>query len=183
MDNSGLTKEWKYYSQIACSKTNTKEAALEYERLYTQALTKVKDKSSFDKVRFLLKETPEGIADSFELFNVNFNTYLDDELLACVLVYRYEHNISILDDMDYEISLDEGYKLRSALYAEERRKIDEYYDDMKRNNPEKYQKILRKIEIYRIKHMKREKEACAYLAELNKTMTEEDYLKILASDS
>lgn len=182
MDNSGLTKEWKYYSQIACSKTNTKEAALEYERLYTQALTKVKDKSSFDKVRFLLKETPEGIADSFQLFNVNFNTYLDDELLACVLVYRYEHNISILDDMDYEISLDEGYKLRSALYEEERKKFDEYFDDIMHNNPEKYQEILKEIEINKIWDKEKEKEACDYLEQLNKTMTEEDYLKILASD-
>ena len=182
MDNSGLTKEWKHYSQIDCSKTNTKEAALEYERLYMQALTKVKDKPSFEKIRFLLKETPEGMADSFKLFNVNFNTYLEPELLACVLVYRYEHNISILDDMDYEISLDEGYKLRSALYAEERRKIDEYYDDMKRNDPEKYQEFLRELEIDRIKQMEKEKEACEYLDKLNKTMTEEDYLRILASD-
>lgn len=181
MDNSGLTKDWKYYSQIACSKTNTKEAALEYERLYLQALTKVKDKPSFEKVRFLLKETPEGIADSFQLFNVNFNTYLDKDLLACVLVYRYEHNISILDDMDYEISLDEGYKLRSALYEEERKKFDEYFDDIMHNDPKKYQEILKEFENNKIRDKEKEKEACDYLDELNKTMSEDDYLKILSS--
>ena len=86
--------------------------ALEYEAAYTKLLDQVKDKSHDEKVAFLLPHIDELRKMVHELSATDDmrNSLLccydkeGDEVLANLLAYRYENNISILDDCEHEIT-------------------------------------------------------------------------------
>ena len=79
--------------------------ALEYEKAYISLIEQVKDKSHEEQVKFLMEHMNElrnmvdlfSSTDDFFMFKDNKQ---DDEILANILIHRYENNISVLDDED-----------------------------------------------------------------------------------
>lgn len=87
--------------------------SLEYETAYNKLLNQVKDKSHDDKVKFLLPHIDElrDIVDMWSTTN-DMNHPLcrpsrdGDEVLAHLIVYRYENHIGVLEDFDHEFTKD-----------------------------------------------------------------------------
>jgi hypothetical protein len=78
--------------------------ALEYEKAYIALIEQVKDKPHDWQVAFLMEHI-EDLRDMVTLFSSARDMYMfgrgkiNHEILANLLIYRYENHISILDDM------------------------------------------------------------------------------------
>ena len=78
--------------------------ALEYEKAYIALIEQVKDKPHDWQVAFLMEHI-EDLRDIVTLFSSARDMYMfgrgkiNHEILANLLIYRYENHISILDDM------------------------------------------------------------------------------------
>lgn len=85
--------------------------ALEYEKAYIALIEKVKDKPHDEQVAFLMDHIEE-LRDIVTLFSTARDMYMfgrgkiNHEILANLLIYRYENHISILDDMYCEKTKD-----------------------------------------------------------------------------
>ena len=84
---------------------------LDYEKCYTVLLDHVKDKTTDEKVSFLLPYVPylreilqrgSAVLDNEDAYE----RHLKNETIAFLLFYRYERNISILDDLRMEQTRD-----------------------------------------------------------------------------
>ena len=93
--------------------------ALEYEKCYTVLLDQVKDKTTDEKVDFLYPFVPyligllsiqTAVDDKKESYR-----FCSNQTVAYLLVYRYEHKISILDDLHLELSNSDVVTYNSAL--------------------------------------------------------------------
>ncbi len=105
--------------------------ALEYEKAYCALIEQVKDKTHEEKVSFLMKHMEE-LRDIVTMFSSTRDMYLYDggdfcdEVLANLMIYRYENNISVLDDeyciltKDFVKGVEE--RLREKIAEEETRK-------------------------------------------------------------
>ena len=121
------------------------ENSLDYEKCYTILLDQARGKITEEKVLFLAPYVPYLLAilndfsavEDAELYESRFRK---DETIAFILVFRYEHNISILNDLRLEQSIDEvckyHVKVVERLYDEKYSKLDE----MKKHNSEEYRK-------------------------------------------
>ena len=121
------------------------ENTLDYEKCYTILLDQARGKITEEKVLFLAPYVPYLLAilndfsavEDAELYERRFRK---DETIAFILVFRYEHNISILNDLRLEQSIDEvckyHVKVVERLYDEKYSKLDE----LKEHNPEEYRK-------------------------------------------
>ena len=126
-----------------------KKNALEYEKAYIALIEQVKDKPREEQVKFLLEHIDElrRMIDLFsfcrdqEMFPEG-ETY--DEVLANVMLYRYEHNISILDD-EYSIkTIDYARSVKSRISSERGRKKAEAENKFAKEHPKEYRAILEK---------------------------------------
>ena len=126
-----------------------KKNALEYEKAYIALIEQVKDKPREEQVKFLLEHIDElrRMIDLFsfcrdqEMFPEG-ETY--DEVLANVMLYRYEHNISILDD-EYSIkTIDYARSIKSRISSERGRKKAEAENKFAKEHLEEYKAILEK---------------------------------------
>ena len=126
-----------------------KKNALEYEKAYIALIEQVKDKPREGQVKFLLEHIDElrRMIDLFsfcrdqEMFPEG-ETY--DEVLANVMLYRYEHNISILDD-EYSIkTIDYARSVKSRISSERGRKKAEAENKFAKEHLEEYKAILEK---------------------------------------
>lgn len=126
-----------------------KKNALEYEKAYIALIEQVKDKPREEQVKFLLEHIDElrRMIDLFsfcrdqEMFPEG-ETY--DEVLANVMLYRYEHNISILDD-EYSIkTIDYARSVKSRISSERGRKKAEAENKFAKEHPKEYKAILEK---------------------------------------
>ena len=90
-----------------CDSGENKRNALEYEKAYIALIEQVKDKTHDEKVTFLMSHMDE-LREMVDLFSYtdDDSEIRDDELLANLMIYRYEHKISILDDHDLELTKD-----------------------------------------------------------------------------
>ena len=90
-----------------CESGENKRNALEYEKAYIALIEQVKDKTHDEKVTFLMSHMDE-LREMVDLFSYtdDDSEIRDDELLANLMIYRYEHKISILDDHDLELTKD-----------------------------------------------------------------------------
>ena len=73
-----------------------------------------------------------------------YNRFNNDETIAFLLAYRYEHNISIMDDLHMDISEESVCSYHSKIC---KRLAEEKYQklaDLKNNKPEEYQKYEKK---------------------------------------
>ena len=121
------------------------ENTLDYEKCYTILLDQARGKITEEKVLFLAPYVPYLLAilndfsavEDAELYESRFRK---DETIAFILVFRYEHNISILNDLRLEQSIDEvckyHVKVVERLYDEKYAKLEK----MKEHNPEEYRK-------------------------------------------
>ena len=121
------------------------ENSLDYEKCYTILLDQARGKITEEKVLFLAPYVPYLLAilndfSAVEDAEVYESRFRKDETIAFILVFRYEHNISILNDLRLEQSIDEvckyHVKVVERLYDEKYSKLDE----MKEHNPEEYRK-------------------------------------------
>ena len=97
-----------------------KKNALEYEKAYIALIEQVKDKPREEQVKFLLEHIDE-LRRMIDLFSFCRDQEMfpegetSDEVLANVMLYRYEHNISILDD-EYSIkTIDYARSVKSRI--------------------------------------------------------------------
>ena len=90
-----------------CDSGENKRNALEYEKAYIALIEQVKDKTHDEKVTFLMSHMDE-LREMVDLFSYtdDDSEIRDDELLANLMIYRYEQKISILDDHDLELTKD-----------------------------------------------------------------------------
>ena len=138
-----------------CESGESKRNALEYEKAYIALIEQVKDKTHDEKVTFLMSHMDElrGMVDLFS-YTDDDSEIRDDELLANLMIYRYEHKISILDDHDLELTKDyisetmaEISCRRSAEQLEAKRKFRmEHPEEYKKMQDEERQRINRLTE-------------------------------------
>lgn len=132
-----------------------KKNALEYEKVYIALIEQVKDKSHEEQVKFLVSHMNElrGMIDLFsfcrdeELFpksSLVTEPTVNDEVLANVMIYRYENKISILDDEYCEQTKDYARKIRSELLSELGRQQAMAENKMAEENSEEYQALVEK---------------------------------------
>ncbi|MBQ4489365.1 MAG: hypothetical protein II944_08760 [Ruminobacter sp.] len=124
------------------------ENTLDYEKCYTVLLEQVKDKTTDEKIAFLAPYIPYLLAVLNNFTAVDdvsaYARFKDNETIAFLLVYRYEHNISIMKDLRMDVSEERvcGYhsKVCKRLAEEKYWKLAE----LKNNKPEEYQKYEKK---------------------------------------
>ena len=121
------------------------ENTLDYQKCYTILLDQARGKTTEEKVLFLAPYVPYLLAilndfSAVEDAEVYERRFRKDETIAFILVFRYEHNISILNDLRLEQSIDEvckyHVKVVERLYDEKYAKLEK----MKEHNPEEYRK-------------------------------------------
>lgn len=79
-------------------------ATREYEKTYLALLDNVRDKTTDEKIAYIKKHVP-GLRRQVSLMASTHDmlyTSETDDGLAFILVYRYEHHISIFDDLELE---------------------------------------------------------------------------------
>ena len=124
-----------------CESGENKGNALEYEKAYIALIEQVKDKTHDEKVTFLMSHMDE-LREMVDLFSYtdDDSEIRDDELLANLMIYRYEHKISILDDHDLELTKD--YISETESKISHRRAIENFgaEERFKKEHPEEYKK-------------------------------------------
>ena len=128
------------------------ENAIEYEKCYTVLLERVKDRTTEEKVDFLYPFIPylRGILNNFSAVDDNKEMYrfCSNQTIAFLLVYRYEHKISILDDLHLELSNSDVVTYNSALcqkLAHEMVMADEEYKRKEDERREFIKKMAERI--------------------------------------
>ena len=120
------------------------ENALDYEKCYTVLLEKVKDRTTEEKVDFLYPFIPYliGILNTSTAVDDKKESYrfCSNQTVAYLLVYRYEHKISILNDLHLELSNSDVVTYNSALCK--KLAHEEVMADLEfqRNHPEEYRR-------------------------------------------
>ena len=116
--------------------------ALDYERAYIALIEQVKDKTHDEKVTFLMSHMDElrGMVELFSYTDDDIEIK-DDELLANLMLYRYENKISIIDDHDLELTKD--YISETESKISHRRAIENFEAEerFKKEHPEEYKKM------------------------------------------
>ena len=125
-----------------CESGENKRNALEYEKAYIALIEQVKDKTHDEKVSFLMSHMDElrGMVTLFS-YTRDDSRIDDDELLANLMLYRYENKISIIDDHDLELTKD--YISETESKISHRRAIEkiEAEERFKIEHPEEYKKM------------------------------------------
>ena len=125
--------------------------ALEYEAAYTKLLDQVKDKSHDEKVAFLLPHIDElrkmvhelSATDDMTNFMLCCYGKEGDEVLANLLAYRYENNISILDDCEHEIT---GDYIKDIYYTIDQKYSDERVAEILKYEREHHEEMAKRLE-------------------------------------
>ncbi len=146
-----------------CESGESKRNALEYEKAYIALIEQVKDKTRDEKVSFLMSHMDElrGMVTLFS-YTRDDSRIDDDELLANLMIYRYEHKISILDDHDLELTRD--YISETMAEISHRRAVEkiEAEERLMKEHPEEYELMMQK------RHERHEKIAKRLLQTLRK---------------
>ena len=96
--------------------------ALEYENAYISLIEQVKDKSHDEQVAHLMAHMDE-LRDIVTLFSSARDMYIYDEgdfcdeVLANLMIYRYENHISVLDDEYCKLTKDYLQTVEDRLYS------------------------------------------------------------------
>lgn len=163
-----------------------KKNALEYEKAYVALIEQVKDKSHEEQVKFLMSHMDElrGMLDLFsfcrddELFPESLlkeDPNANDEILANLMIYRYENNISILDDQYCEQSEDYVRNVRSEIYKRRSHERMVALDKLKREHPEEYKALCEKRRRF-------SEELAEDIRANSKQYTQEEMERLLMSD-
>lgn len=125
-------------------------ATREYEKTYLALLDNVRDKTTDEKIAYIKKHVP-GLRRQVSLMASTHDmlyTSETDDGLAFILVYRYEHHISIFDDLELEKTREPAEEYLYKLARIEMRKKFEAEMEFKRTHPEEYER-QRKIKLKR----------------------------------
>lgn len=150
-------------------------ATREYEKTYLALLDNVRDKTTDEKIAYIKKHVP-GLRRQVSLMVSTHDmlyTSETDDGLAFILVYRYEHHISIFDDLELEKTREPAEEYLYKLARIEMRKKFEAEMEFKRTHPEEYER-QRKIKLEEAKA--RGKKCAEDMKELLADMSLEDCL-------
>ncbi len=150
-------------------------ATREYEKTYLALLDNVRDKTTDEKIAYIKKHVP-GLRRQVSLMASTHDmlyTSETDDGLAFILVYRYEHHISIFDDLELEKTREPSEEYLYKLARIEMRKKFEAEMEFKRTHPEEYER-QRKIKLEEAKA--RGKKCAEDMKELLADMSLEDCL-------
>ena len=154
--------------------------ALAYEKEYKTLLEQVKGKSTSEKIDFLIPYIEEIrdrmdsliACDDYDATAITGlipltegNKLISYTMHAFIIVYRCEHDISILNDLHLEIT---GEPLRDFMRDQRNKKRElekSEFDFLKNNEPEKY----RSMQEYKIK---REQERSSFMQKKLKELHE-----------
>jgi hypothetical protein len=132
------------YSESGQDKKN----ALEYEKAYHALIEQVKDKPHDEQVAFLMSHMNE-LRNMVDLFSYARDMYMFpssyyDEVLANLMIYRYENNISILDDEYCVTSKPALRKIKSDIFMRRGHQLAEQERQFAKDHPEEYKKQCEK---------------------------------------
>lgn len=121
--------------------------ALDYEKCYRILLDQVKEKTTDEKVAFLVPYVPylRGLLHAIGSAvddNEAFNKYHKNQTIAYLLVYRYEHDISILDDLHMQLSEYDVDMYNASLSEKLAEEKIERLVEMKKNHPDDYEQMI-----------------------------------------
>ncbi|WP_031580313.1 hypothetical protein [Ruminobacter sp. RM87] len=114
---------------------------MEYEKAYHALIEQVKDKPHDEQVKFLMSHMDE-LRKIVDLFSFARDMYMfpnsdDDEILANLMIYRYENYISILED-EYCVKSEPILRLiRSNISKKRVEKKIAYLEQLKKEHPDK----------------------------------------------
>ena len=139
--------------------------ALDYEKAYTSLIERVKDKPHDAKIKFLIKQMTKlrSMVDEFSLVRDMYNftdrtpspemvqalhltkheVERNNEILANLMVYRYENHISILDDNELAVS---GKALAEMIGKIDERNAKEHVKAEKKYYDEHPDEYVRKLD-------------------------------------
>ena len=152
--------------------------ALDYEKAYSSLIERVKDKPHDAKIKFLIKQMTKlrSMVDEFSLVRdmykfpdrtpspemvqalhlTKHEVERNNEILANLMVYRYENHISILDDNELAVSgkalaemvgkIDER-NAKEHVKAEKKKYYDEHPDEYARKLYKEKENFRETIEI------------------------------------
>lgn len=149
----------------------------EYEKTYTALLDKVRDRTTDEKIAYIKEYVPwlrRNVSITASARDMLYTTETDDGL-AFILVYRYEHHISIFDDLELEKTREPVEEYLYKLARIEMRKEFEAEMEFKRTHPEEYER-QRKIKLEKAKAEAR-KSAEEY-RKLYEGMSKEDIINL-----
>lgn len=163
-----------------------KKNALEYEKAYIALIEQVKDKSHEEQVKFLVSHMNElrRMIDLFsfcrdeELFpksSLVTELTVNDEVLANVMIYRYENKISILDDEYCEKTEDYAREIKSSIYKRRSKEKRKALDKLKKEHPEQYLALFEK-------KRRRADELTKMMEKHFRSYTQEEALELLSDD-
>lgn len=148
-----------------------------YEKTYTALLDKVRDRTTDEKIAYIKEYVPwlrRNVSITASARDMLYTTETDDGL-AFILVYRYEHHISIFDDLELEMTREPAEEYLYKLARIEMRKEFEAEMEFKRTHPEEYER-QRKIKLEKAKAEAR-KSAEEY-RKLYEGMSKEDIINL-----
>ena len=121
---------------------------LEYEKKYKSLLDQVRDKTTDEKIAFIKERVPEirNMVSIMSLTHEMNYTAESDDALAFILVYRYEHDISIMDDLHLEITREPAKNYLEKLDDIEIEKRVKARIEFRLKHPEEYER-QRKIRL------------------------------------
>lgn len=149
---------------------------LEYEKKYKSLLDQVRDKTTDEKIAFIKERVPEirNMVSIMSLTHEMNYTAESDDALAFILVYRYEHDISIMDDLHLEITREPAKNYLEKLDDIEIEKRVKARIEFRLKHPEEYER-QRKIRL--ANEIARSKECAEDLKRMFGKMTPEEWLK------
>ena len=159
---------------------DSKAETLGYEKQYKALLDQVRDKTTEEKIAFIKERVPEirNMVSIASLTHEMNYTAESDDALAFILVYRYEHDISIMDDLHLEITREPVKSSLSVLAKARMRKKFQAELEFERTHPEEYERQRKmKLEIEKQKN----RECLESAKKMMKNLTPEDVLRILGS--
>ena len=150
-------------------------ATREYEKTYLALLDNVRDKTTDEKIAYIKEYVPSLRRQVSLMASTRDMLYTSetDDGLAFILVYRYEHHISLFDDLELEITREPAQDYLSKLARIEMRKEFEAEMEFKRTHPEEYER-QRKIKLEEAKA--RGKKCAEDMKKILADMTPEDWL-------
>lgn len=150
-------------------------ATREYEKTYLALLDNVRDKTTDEKIAYIKEYVPSLRRQVSLMASTRDMLYTSetDDGLAFILVYRYEHHISLFDDLELEITREPAQDYLSKLARIEMRKEFEAEMEFKRTHPEEYER-QRRIKLEEAKA--RGKKCAEDIKKLFADMRPEDWL-------
>ena len=162
---------------LSVSNEEAKAETLEYERKYRALIDRVRDLSTDAKIAFVKARVPQirNMVSFTSLTHEMYYTCVSDDALAFILVYRYEHNISIMDDLELEITRKPAEDYISKLNDIEIERRVRARREFRLNHPEEYER-QRKIRLER--EIARSRECEEDLKKMFGSMTPEEFLNL-----